>query len=59
MSEPAANNDRIERANAQVWNPPSLEELMADVAPLEPDEHFDIPGLTDEEWEAFVAALTE
>jgi hypothetical protein len=44
-------DDRIGRANAQFWNPPSLEELMADVAPLEADEHFDIPDLTDEEWD--------
>ena len=32
---------------------------MADVAPLEPNEHFDILDLTDEEWDAFVAALDE
>lgn len=43
MSEPAASNDQIERANTQFWPPPSLEELMADVAPLESDAHFDIP----------------
>jgi hypothetical protein len=59
MPEPAATNDHIERASTQFWNPPSLEELMADVAPLAADEHFDIPDLTDEEWEAFVAALDE
>jgi hypothetical protein len=39
MPEPATSNDHIERANTQFWNPPSLEELMADVAPLEPNEH--------------------
>jgi hypothetical protein len=59
MPEPATSNDHIERANTQFWNTPSLEELMADVAPLEPSEHFDIPDLTDEEWDAFVAALDE
>jgi hypothetical protein len=59
MPEPAASNDQIERASAQFWAPPSLEELMADVAPLEPDEHFDIPDVTDEEWDVFVAALDE
>lgn len=59
MSEPATSNDQIERANAQFWTPPSLEELMADVAPLEADEHFDIPDVTDEEWDVFVAALDE
>lgn len=46
MPEPAASNDHIERANTQFWNPPSLEELMADVAPLEPNEHFDISRST-------------
>jgi len=59
MPEPAGSNDHIERASMQFWSPPSLEELMTDVAPLTADEHFDIPDLTDEEWEAFVAALDE
>jgi hypothetical protein len=59
MPEPATSNDHIERANTQFWNPPLLEDLMAGVAPLVPDEHFDIPDLTDGEWEAFMAALEE
>jgi hypothetical protein len=59
MPEPAASNDQIERANTQFWTPPSLEELMADVAPLKADERFDIPDVTDEEWDVFVAALDE
>jgi hypothetical protein len=59
MPEPAATNDHIERANTQFWTPPSLEELMADVTPLKADEHFDIPHLSDEEWDVFVAALDE
>jgi hypothetical protein len=59
MPEPAATNYHIERANARFWTPPSLEELMADVAPLEADEHFDIPDVTDQEWDVFVAALDE
>lgn len=59
MPEPAASNDQIERANIQFWNPPTLEELMADVAPLDPNEHFDIPDVSDAEWDVFVAALDE
>jgi hypothetical protein len=59
MPEPAANHDLIEQASSLFWNPLPLEELMADVAPLDPDEHFDIPDLTEEEWEAFVAALEQ
>lgn len=59
MPKPAASNDHIERATTQFWNPPSLAELMVDVPPLEADEHFNIPDLTDEEWEALIAALDE
>ncbi|MGH2880630.1 MAG: hypothetical protein ACRDK4_13630 [Solirubrobacteraceae bacterium] len=60
MPEPAANNhDLIEHANLLFWNPPQLEDLMADVAPLDPGEHFDIPDLSDEDWDAFVAALEQ
>jgi hypothetical protein len=59
MPEPATSSDHIEQASALFWNPPPLEDLMADVAPLGPDEHFDIPDLTDAEWDAFVAALAE
>lgn len=57
--EAATSNDHIARANTQFWNPPSLEELMADVAPLRSNEHFDIADVTDEEWDAFTAALDE
>jgi len=32
---------------------------MVDIAPLDPDEHFDIRDLSDEEWDVFVAALDE
>lgn len=32
---------------------------MAGVAPLDPGEHFDIPDLTEEEWETFAAALEQ
>jgi hypothetical protein len=59
MPEPAANHDLIEQASSLFWNPPALEELMADVAPLDPGEHFDIPDLTEGEWETFVAALAQ
>lgn len=46
-------------AEAEFWDSLPLEELMADIAPLNPDEHFDIPDVTDEEWDVFVAALDE
>ncbi|MEW6153475.1 MAG: hypothetical protein AB1673_05725 [Actinomycetota bacterium] len=59
MSEPTPTPDTIERANALFWSPPSLDELMVDVAPLSEDESFEIEGLTDDEWQAFVDALDE
>ena len=59
MSEPVPTPDPIEQANALFWNPPTLEELVADLEPLRSDESFDIPDLTDEEWEEFLAALHE
>jgi hypothetical protein len=59
MPDPAPKPDAIEQANAVFWNPPTLEELMADVPPLTSMDDLAIPDLTDEEWEAFVAALNE
>jgi hypothetical protein len=59
MPEPAANHDLIEQANTLFWNPLPLQQLMADVPPLDPDEHFGIPDLTEEEWQTFVAALEQ
>ena len=35
------------------------EQLMSDVEPLDPDEHVEIPDLTEEEWQTFVAALEQ
>ncbi|MGH2904824.1 MAG: hypothetical protein ACRDK7_14775 [Solirubrobacteraceae bacterium] len=59
MPEPAANHDLIEQANSLFWNAPRLEELIADLEPLRPEESFDIPDITDKEWADFVAALHE
>jgi hypothetical protein len=59
MPESEATHDVIEAANALFWNAPSLDELMADVAPLDPDERFEIEDMTDEEWQVFVDALDE
>jgi hypothetical protein len=59
MPDPAAKPDAIDQADAVFRTPPSLDELMAGVAPLTPENDLVIPDLTDEEWEAFVAALNE
>jgi len=34
-------------------------ELVADLKPLGPEETFDIPDMTDAEWDEFVATLSE
>jgi hypothetical protein len=37
----------------------STDEIFANVAPLGEDESFEIEDLSDEEWEAFWAAINE
>ena len=56
---PSRKPDAIDQADAQFARSLTLEELVADLEPLRPDETFDIPDMTDEEWEEFVAALHE
>lgn len=58
-SEPATNHAVIKQTSSLFWHPLPLEQLMADVAPLDPGEHFDIPDLTEEEWQTFAAALEQ
>lgn len=59
MSDPAQKPDAIDEAIARYWKPRTLEELMAGVPVLESWDQLDIPDLTDEEREAFAAALDE
>jgi hypothetical protein len=59
MPEPEASHDVIEAASALFWTAPSLDELMADVAPLGADERFEIDDMAEEEWQVFVDALDE
>jgi hypothetical protein len=59
MPEPAPKPDAIDKADAMFRNPPPLEELMAGVAPITSWDDLDIRDLTDEEREAFAAALDE
>ena len=59
MSESTPAPDAIDQASASFWNPPSLDELMADVAPLSADQNFSIEDLTEQEWEVFVNGLHE
>lgn len=59
MPEREASRDVTEDANSLFWNPASLDELMAGIAPLGADESFEIQDMTDEEWQVFVEALDE
>jgi hypothetical protein len=59
MEDRAHKPDAIDRADLAFGNPLTLDELVTDLEPLRPDESFDIPDMTDEEWEEFVAALHE
>lgn len=59
MADSAPKQDAIEQANTMFWNTPTLKALMADVMPIASWDDLDIPDLTDEEREAFAAALDE
>lgn len=59
MEDRAHKPDAIDEADAMFGRSITLEELIADLEPLRPDESFDIPDMTDEEWEAFLASLHE
>lgn len=59
MSEPVPEPDQIDEAIAQFWKPQTLEELMVGKKPLSSWDDQDIPDLTDEERDAFAAALAD
>lgn len=59
MSEPRSAPDAIDAAGAAFWDGRDLEAIMAGAEPFREDESFEIAGLTDEEWAAFVQAIHE
>lgn len=59
MSDSEPKPDPIDEGNAQFWKPRTLDELMAGVNPITSWDDLAIPDLTDEEWEAFEAALKD
>lgn len=59
MSDPAPKPDAIEEANARFWTKRTLDEIMAGVRPIRSWDDLAIPDLTDEEAEAFEAALKD
>jgi hypothetical protein len=60
MGEPAKKPDAIDRADADFRKPsPSLDELLTGKKPFRSWDDLDIPDLTDEERDAFAAALAD
>jgi hypothetical protein len=59
MTDHAPKPDAIGESNARFWKPRTLEELMAGKKPFTSWEDLDIPDLTDEERDAFAAALAD
>ena len=59
MEDRAHKSDAIDQSTARFWNPRTLDEILADVQPIKSWDDLAIPGLTDEEWEAFEAALKD
>jgi hypothetical protein len=59
MPDPAPKPDELDEATARFRTPRTLEELMAGVPVLESWDQLAIPDLTDEEAEAFEAALKD
>jgi hypothetical protein len=60
MADPAAKPDAIDQADALFRrHSPTLDELMAGVEPIASWDDLDIPDLTDEERQAFAAALAD
>lgn len=60
MEERAHKPDAIDHADAVFRHPsPTLDELMAGVKPIKSWDDLDIPDLTDDEREAFAAALAD
>lgn len=59
MEDRAPEPDAIDRATFRFWNPRTLDEIVAHVQPIKSWDDLDIPELTDEEREAFAAALAD
>jgi hypothetical protein len=59
MEDRAHKPDAIDQATARFWHPRTLDEIMADVPVITSWDDLAIPDLTDEEAEAFAAALDD
>lgn len=59
VTEPARLPDDLDIAAAAFWLDTDLESMLATVKPYEGPGEFAIDDLTDDEWDRFVAALSE
>ena len=59
MEHRAHKRDEIDQADARFRRPRTLDELMEGVPVITSVDDLAIPGLTDEEWEAFQAGLKD
>lgn len=59
MSDTAPKPTAIDEANTEFWKSRTLTELLEGVKPITSWDDLAIPDLTDEEWEAFRAALKD
>lgn len=60
MEDRALSPDSIEQADAVMRRPsPTIEQLMSGVEPITSWNDLNVPGLSDEEPEAFATALAE
>ena len=59
MPDPAPKPDELDEAIARFRTPRTLEELTEGVPVITSLDQLVIPDLTDDEWEAFEAALKD
>ena len=59
VNEPARQPDDLDVDAAAFWLEPTSTTMLATVKPYEGPDEFVIEDLTDDEWDRFVAALSE
>lgn len=59
VNEPARQPDDLDVDAAAFWLDTDLETMLTTVKPYEGPDEFVIEDLTDDEWDRFVAALSE
>ena len=59
MNEPVLEPDELDLAAVAFWRGSGLDALLGAVGPYEGPDEFVIEDLSDDEWDRFVAALTE